>query len=190
MKQSPQARCKHQPPQPKTRRRKTLFPRRRESIPFLPNEVAPTLGGRLFASLDQRLIAGLLDLIAMILLYLALGLLLAVTARLGGFLDPLPLWALSLIQLYLPALAYGILTLRLYSASAGKRLLGIQVLRSDESRIGWARAVVRELVKLSPLLPVVLLMMALRNDNRGLHDILADTFVVHATPGIPASRIE
>ena len=39
-------------------------------------------------------------------------------------------------------------------------------------------------------MPVVLVTMALRNDNRGLHDILAGTFVVHATPGIPASRIE
>ena len=155
-----------------------------------PNLQVPTLGDRLFASLDQRLIAGLLDLMAIILLYLVLGLLLAVTARLGGLLDPLPPWAVSLIQLYLPALAYSILTLRLYSVSAGKRLLGIQVLRSDGSRIGWARAFLRELVKLSPLLPVVLLTMALRTDNRGLHDILSGTAVVHATPGIPASRIE
>ena len=153
MKQSPPARCKHQTPQPKTYRCKTLFPRRRESIPFPPNEVAPTLGGRLFASLDQRLIAGLLDLIAIILLYLVLGLLLAATAQLGGLLDPLPPWAVSLIQLYVPALAYGILTLRLYSASAGKRLLGIQVLRSDESRIGWARAFLRELKSIPRCFP-------------------------------------
>ena len=33
-------------------------------------------------------------------------------------------------------------------------------------------------------------MMAFRNDNRGLHDILVGAVVVHATPGIPASRIE
>ena len=154
------------------------------------NEVAPTLGDRLFASLEQRLIAGFLDSVAIILLYLVLGLLLAATNRLGGLLDPLPLWTLSLIQLYLPALAYGILTLRLYKASAGKRLLGIQVLRSNESKVGWFLAIVRELIKYSPLFPVVLLVMALRSDNRGLHDILADTVVVHATPGIPASRIE
>ena len=155
-----------------------------------PNLQVPTLGDRLFASLDQRLIAGLLDLIAITLLYLVLGLLLAVTAQLGGLLDPLPPWAELLLQLYLSALAYSILTLRLCSASAGKRLLGIQVLRSDESRIGWARAFLRELIRLSPLLPVVLLMMALRTDNRGLHDLLAGTVVVHATPGVPASRIE
>lgn len=155
-----------------------------------PNPSAPTLGDRLFASLDQRLIAGLLDLIAILLLYLALGLLLAVTVRLGGLLDPLPEWAVSLLQLYLPALAYGVLTLRLYTASAGKRLLGIQVLRADGSRIGWARAFLREIIKYSPLLPVALLTMALRSDHRGLHDILAGTAVVHATPGIPASRIE
>ena len=168
--------------------------RRRASLQnrgALPTNLdVPTLGDRLFAALDQRLTAGLLDLIAIILLYLALGLFLAVTARLGGLPDPLPPWAVLLGQLYLPALAYAILTLRLFSASAGKRVLGIQVMRSDESKIGWARAVVRELIKLSPLLPVVLLMMAIRSDKRGLPDLLADTVVVHATPGIPASRIE
>ncbi len=157
----------------------------------LPSNLdVPTLGDRRFATLDQRLIAGLLDLIAIILLYLVLGLLLAVTARLGGLLAPMPPWTETLIQLYLPSLAYGILTLRLYSATAGKRLLGIQVMRTDGSKVGWGRAFLRELIKYSPLLPVVVTMMALRSDNRGLHDLLAGTAVAHATPGIPASRIE
>ena len=157
----------------------------------LPSNLdVPTLGDRLFAALDQRLSAALLDLIPIFLLYGTLNLLLSITNR---FLDPIPSLppiAELLVELYLPALAYNVLTLRLYSATAGKRLLGIQVMRSDGSKVGWTRAFLRELIKYSPLLPLVIIMMALRNDSRGLHDLLAGTAVVHATPGIPASRIE
>ena len=119
-----------------------------------------------------------------------MGLFLNLTARLVGFVDSLPVGVEPAIQFYLSAPVYGVLTLRLYGGSAGKRILGIQVMRSNGTRIGWGRALVRELVKYSPLLPVVVLMMGLRNDRRGLHDILADTVVVHADPGVPAGRIE
>ena len=155
-----------------------------------PNLDVPTLGDRLFAALDQRLNAALIDLIAIILLYLVTGLLLSIASRLLAPFPSLPAWAALLLQLYLPALAYNVLALRLFNATAGKRLLGIQVVRTDGSKPGWTRALLREIIKLSPMLPIALLMMALRNDNRSLHDLLADTAVVHATPGIPASRIE
>ena len=150
----------------------------------------PTLGDRLFAEFDQRLAAGLLDLIPVILLYWVMGLFLTIATRLAGLDVPLPVWGELLVELYLPALAYGVLLVRFYSASAGKRFLGIQVVRSDGSRVGWGRAFVRELVKFSPLFPVVVLMVGLRIDKRGLHDMLADTVVIHTTPGIPAGRIE
>ena len=97
----------------------------------------------------------LLDLIPVILLYWVMGLFLTIATRLAGLDVPLPVWAELLVELYLPALAYGVLLVRFYSASAGKRFLGIQVVRSDGSRVGWGRAFVRELVKFSPLFPVV-----------------------------------
>ncbi len=150
----------------------------------------PTLGDRLFAEFDQRLAAGLIDLLAIVLLYLIMGFFLTIITRLAGLDVPLPVWGELLVEFYLPALAYGVLLVRFYSASAGKRFLGIQVVRSDGSRVGWGRAFVRELVKFSPLLPVVVCMVGLRIDKRGLHDMLADTVVVHTTPGIPAGRIE
>ena len=150
----------------------------------------PTLGDRLFAEFDQRLAAGLIDFLAIIFLYLIMGLFLTITASLAGLHVLLPAWGELLVKLYLPALAYGVLLVRFYSASAGKRFLGIQVVRSDGSRVGWGRAFVRELVKFSPLFPVVVLMVGLRIDKRGLHDMLADTVVVRTTPGIPAGRIE
>ena len=150
----------------------------------------PTLRNRLLATFDQRLSAALLDLIPILLLYGILNLLLAVTTRLAGFPLQLPLFAELLLKLYLPALAYNLLLVRLFSATAGKRLLGISVMRANGSRPRLARAFLRELLKLSPLLPVSAFMVLVRQDNRGLHDLLADTVVVHDTPGIPASRIE
>ena len=100
----------------------------------------PTLGDRLFAEFDQRLGAGLIDLLAIIFLYLIMGLFLTITASLAGLHVLLPAWGELLVKLYLPALAYGVLLVRFYSASAGKRFLGIQVVRSDGSRVGWGRA--------------------------------------------------
>ena len=96
----------------------------------------PTLGDRLFAEFDQRLAAGLLDLIPVILLYWVMGLFLTIATRLAGLDVPLPVWAELLVELYLPALAYGVLLVRFYSASAGKRILGIQVVRSRRIT-GW-----------------------------------------------------
>ena len=100
----------------------------------------PTLRNRLLATFDQRLSAILLDLIPTLLLYGTLNLLLSITARLAGFPLQLPLFAELLLKLYLPALAYNLLLVRLLSATAGKRLLGISVMRTDDSRPGLARA--------------------------------------------------
>ena len=150
----------------------------------------PTLRNRLLATFDQRLSAILIDLIAILALYGILNLLLAVMTRLAGFPLQLPLIAELLLKLYLPALVYNLLLVRLFSATAGKRLLGISVMRTNGSRPRFARIFLRELLKLSPLLPISAFMILARQDNRGLHDLLADTVVVHDTPGIPASRIE
>ena len=128
--------------------------------------------------------------LAIVLLYWILGFFLTIITRLAGLDVLLPVWGELLVEFYLPALAYGVILVRFYSASAGKRFLGIQVVRSDGSRVGWGRAFVRELVKFSPLFPVVVFMVGLRMDKRGLHDMLADTVVVRTTPGIPAGRIE
>ncbi len=154
------------------------------------NLEVPTLGDRLVAGFDQRLSATLIDLLAILLLYLLFGSLLSIFSRVTGLLDALPTWGELLAELYLPALVYGIIAIRLFGATAGKRILGIQVMRSDGSGVGWGRAILRELIRLSPLLPVVVVMAAFRRDCRGLHDLIADTVVVHASPGIPATRIE
>ena len=190
MKQSPPARCKHQSPQPKNQPCKTLFPRRRESIPSHRNEVAPTLGDRLLAGFDQRLAAALLDLIAILVLYGILNLLLVITNLLIDPLPALPAIAELLLELYLPALAYNVLALRFFNATAGKRLLGIRVMRIDGGSTGWGRAFIREFLKLSPLLPISAFMVLVRQDKRGLHDVATGAVVTHAAPGIPASRIE
>ena len=150
----------------------------------------PTLDNRLLATFDQRLSAILLDLIPILILYGIINLLLSVTNRIIGPIPSLPLIAELLLELYLPALAYNLLLPRLFSATVGKRLLGISVMRTNDSRPRFARIFLRELLKLSPLLLISAFMILARQDNRGLHDLLAGTVVVHDTPGIPASRIE
>jgi uncharacterized RDD family membrane protein YckC len=75
----------------------------------------------------------------------------------------------------------------------GKALLGLRVdPHTADGPVGWSRAVVRALVLVVPfavpyvgwILPVAVLAGALASpDGRGLHDRLAGTVVVDATPG-------
>ena len=155
-----------------------------------PTLNAASLGDRLIAGFDQRLAAALLDLIAILILYGILNLFLAAIGRLIDPLPTLPALAELLLELYLPALAYNLVALRFFNATAGKRLLGIRVMPIDGGPTGWVRAFLREFLKLSPLLLVSLFMVLVRQDKRALHDVVAGTVVAHATPGIPASRIE
>ena len=159
-----------------------------KSLPSNPNIL--TLGDRLLAGFDQRLAATLLDFIAILILYGILNLLLVVASRLLDPLPTLPAIAELLLELYLPALAYNVLALRFFNATAGKRLLGIRVMPIDGFTTGWVRAFLREFLKLSPLLLISLFMVLVRQDKRALHDIATGVVVTHAAPGIPASRIE
>ena len=54
--------------------------------------------------------------LAIILLYLIMGLLLTIVARVAGLDVQLPVWGELLVELYLPALAYGVLLVRFYGA--------------------------------------------------------------------------
>ncbi len=146
----------------------------------------PGLRGRLLAGFGRRFGAGLLDLMVIYVIQIVLT-----SGILGGgfytvlgwepaigILSGLSAYAVYALYFYLPGVAYGCLLVRLHNATAGKRLLRLQVLRTDGSRVGWSRAFLRELVRLSPLLLVSVFMVALRNDKRGLHDLISDTIVV------------
>ena len=62
-------------------------------------------------------------------------------------------------------------------ASLGKRLIGLHVLRPDGSRAGWGRKFCRCILS-SLMFGIGHLMIAFRQDKRGLHDLICDTVVV------------
>ena len=119
---------------------------------------------------------------------------------------PLPTWTDELFELppgfqwlqlmsFSLALVYETALITLYAATVGKRLLGMYVVRTDGSRVGWGRALSRHLLKvllasfpfitanfafiiLGLVFLAIVLMIALRQDKRGLHDLLCDTIVL------------
>ena len=71
-----------------------------------------------------------------------------------------------------------------WGATPGKRLLGMSIERPDGSRIGPGRAVARYFAAFLSmlLLGVGFVMIGLRADKRGLHDLICDTVVVQREP--------
>ena len=75
---------------------------------------------------------------------------------------------------------YGTLLVGTFATTTGKLMHQTDVLRSDGSRVGYRRALIRELAKILSgiMLGIGFLMIAFRSDKRGLHDLIADTIVI------------
>ena len=86
-----------------------------------------------------------------------------------------------LIAVLIVSAAYYTISVSVWSATIGKRAVGIHVLRPDGSRVGPGIAFARYLAYI--LLGIVSLvgffMIAFRQDKRGLHDLICDTVVVY-----------
>lgn len=69
----------------------------------------------------------------------------------------------------------------LWSNTLGKRLFGLSVVRLDGSKVGYGRAFGRYLCYSLSFLTfgIGFLMIAFREDRRGLHDLICDTKVVY-----------
>ncbi len=80
----------------------------------------------------------------------------------------------------LVAIFYDAILITLWATTLGKRTFGLYVLRSDGSRIGFGRALARNLAAILSLLllGIGFLMIAFRQDKRGLHDLICDTVVI------------
>lgn len=71
-------------------------------------------------------------------------------------------------------------------ATPGKRMLGIYVVDAKTfGEINNAQAVVRYIgyIASTMVLMIGFIMVAFRKDKRALHDLMADTMVIHAPPG-------
>ena len=67
----------------------------------------------------------------------------------------------------------------IWQATLGKRLFGLYVVRSNGSRVGFGRAVARYFAYyLSGIILLIgFIMIGVRKDKRGLHDLICDTVV-------------
>ena len=86
---------------------------------------------------------------------------------------------LTLVTLILQ-LVYFTVAISGWSTTIGKYLMGLYVVRPDGSKIGPGRALARYFAyMLSALLLFIgFIMIGLRQDKRGLHDLICDTVVV------------
>jgi uncharacterized RDD family membrane protein YckC len=85
-----------------------------------------------------------------------------------------------LVVLPVVLLYYPVLESSRWQATLGKRFFGLTVVNLDGERISFVRALVRHLAKYlsGSLFGFGFLMIALRRDRRGLHDLIAGTLVL------------
>lgn len=83
------------------------------------------------------------------------------------------------VDLIIP-LAYITVAVSVWSTTIGKRIFGLYVVRVDGSKVGFGRAIARHLCCTVSMLilGIGFLMIALRDDKRGLHDLICDTMVI------------
>ena len=91
-----------------------------------------------------------------------------------------PFFSLLLILLML---IYHTLLVGLWSTTVGKRLFGLYVLQSDGSRVGFGRALARNLASYISglILNIGYLLVAFHKDKLSLHDLICGTKVVKRT---------
>jgi uncharacterized RDD family membrane protein YckC len=150
-----------------------------------PVDGAPTAPVKdVLAPLQLRAIAQLIDsalvIVPVIVAVVALGGL----DELGGG----ELVAITAVQVLL-AVGYETVAIAVWSMTIGKRIVGIQVVRSDDGgRVTWTYASVRSLVPtaavlvpyIGPALSLVVYLRAFLHPMRqGLHDAAAGTYVVN-----------
>lgn len=92
--------------------------------------------------------------------------------------DPSGVTALAILIIYF---LYSPVLIGIWGTTIGKRALGLYVVRSNGARCGFWRALGRQLAQILSGITLYIgyLMVAFREDKRALHDLIADTAVVH-----------
>jgi uncharacterized RDD family membrane protein YckC len=142
------------------------------------------------AGLGSRFMAALVD-VGLLLLLLFAGLLVALVldvARVGLGMAVFLLWLFALLFGYFLFFEWIWL-----GQTPGKRLLGIRVLQEDGTRVTFAQAALRNLIRLIDVLPacygVAFLVAACNRAQRRLGDLAAGTLVVHQERPSGAVRV-
>ncbi len=136
----------------------------------------PVLGARHPAGFWSRFAAWLIDWIILIILDIG------IIAVWPGFDEYFAVGAdlhwVDLLGVLVAGIYYTV-GVSVWATTVGKRLLGLRVLRPDGSKAGVGRAISRYLAGFlsAALLGIGYLLIALRRDKRGLHDLICGTVV-------------
>lgn len=87
---------------------------------------------------------------------------------------------LQILVLFL-TMAYDTVLITYFATTVGKRALGLYVVRTDGSRVSFARALARHFVtalSANLTLGLIFLFVLFREDRRGVHDLICDTVVI------------
>lgn len=129
----------------------------------------------------MRVVAALLDGILVFLLQLVFGLLLAMAGFAASTAGGQEIGGLVTLFGYALSFAYYIVFTGHCGQTPGKMALRIKVIRRDGSEIGYGRAAFREVpgkFVSAILLGIGYLMVAFDEQKQGLHDRIADTYVI------------
>jgi uncharacterized RDD family membrane protein YckC len=127
----------------------------------------------------RRLFAHVVDtlIVALVMAPVLIGLLLTAVVTLGLIAVPI-----ALAFIVIRALYYIVYTGGPKSATPGMRLLAIELRAADGGRPGYFQTAVRTLLyyaTLAVLTPLVLVVIPLNRQRRGVHDLLSGTVVVN-----------
>ena len=155
---------------------------------FIMSQAENNLSDAAPAGFLPRFAAFLIDLALLVPLTYFSGTLLAIVAlfsRVGGDIEPINdiiglLFAAPIIPI---SLLYLTLGFAVWQTTDGKRLAGLYVVTNDGSELGGGRAFARAVVLVVSAATVVGLvisgiMIAAREDRRGLNDVICGTMVV------------
>ena len=129
-----------------------------------------------------RLVASLIDVGIVIVIALLVASVLGIPIR--EYSDP-DGWNIAAIMLiaWLLKIFYFTVSVAAWSTTLGKQIFGLQVVRTDGSKISVCRAFARIFSFFCTFSPILLVassfMIAFRKDKRGLHDMICDTEVVY-----------
>ncbi len=129
-----------------------------------------------------RLVASLIDVGAIIVIALFVASVLEIPISEWSAPDGWNFAAILSIA-WLLGIVYFTVLIAAWSTTLGKQIFGLRVVRTDGSKIGICRAFARVLCFSFTFSPILLgissLMIAFRQDKRGLHDLISGTEVVY-----------
>ncbi len=87
---------------------------------------------------------------------------------------------LTLVSM-LVAFLYEVIMIRYYGATVGKMAIGVKVIRTDGSDVGWGVSIGRYFMKIvsGMILAIGYIMAGFDDEKRALHDRVCDTRVVY-----------